>query len=226
MKTYTYDEKTKEFKSEQDALLDPLETQKQGKSVYLLPGNSTYTAPTHQESCVPVWNGSAWEQVEDHRKDKYWLPDDKYGTPGREIKELGPLPEGATLTAPERTLEDYKSLALSNQYQKYEKQKHAIAWLTDGSGYGFDTEQEDQNNWQVALTLMDNDKTMYKVYTDKNNLSAKAFLEVTRSQMMEAGKICKAQQYAAYSGFEQVKAKIEDAAFKEALKPYLPEEMA
>lgn len=226
MKTYTYDEKTKEFKSSQEALVDPLETEKQGKPVYLLPANATFVAPDTKAGCVPVWDGTAWKQVEDHRQDKYWLPEDKYGAPGREMKELGPLPEGATLIAPERTLAELKSLALSYQYSKYDKQKHAIAWLTDGSGYGFDTEQDDQNNWQVALTLMEDDKTMYKVYTDKINLEAKAFLEVTRAQMLEAGKICKAQQYAAYAGFEEVKAIIDNAASKDELQEYLPPEMA
>lgn len=124
------------------------------------------------------------------------------------------------------TFEELKAQALSYQYQLYEAQKHAIAWLEDGSGYGFDTGNDDQNNWQVALTLMDNDVTMYRVYTDKNNLQAKSFLQVTRQQMMEAGKICKAQQYAAYAGFEQVKAYIDNAKTKDELQLYLPAETA
>ena len=124
------------------------------------------------------------------------------------------------------TFEELKQQALNYQYQLYEAQKHAIAWLNDGSGYGFDTESEDQNNWQVALTLMENDVTMYRVYTNKNDLAQKSFLEVTRAQMMEAGQVSKAQQYAAYSGFEAVKAKIENCQNASDLKPYLPTESA
>ncbi|WP_298564707.1 hypothetical protein [uncultured Phascolarctobacterium sp.] len=124
------------------------------------------------------------------------------------------------------TLEELREQALNYQYQKYEAQKHAIVWLNDGSGYGFDCGDDDQNNWQVALTLMVNDITMYRVYIDENNLSKKSFLEVTREQMMEAGNLVKAQQYEAYSGFEKVRAEIANCTTAEQLKPYLPTESA
>ena len=124
------------------------------------------------------------------------------------------------------TFEELKKQALNYQYQLYEAQKHAIAWIDDGSGFGFDTAPEDQNNWQVALTLIENGVTMYKVYTDKNDLSKKSFTQVTEEQMMLAGKKAKAQQLAAYSGFEAVKAKIENCKNESDLKPYLPAETA
>lgn len=124
------------------------------------------------------------------------------------------------------TFAELREQALNYQYQKYEAQKHAIVWLQDGSGYGFDCNDADQNNWQVALTLMENDMTMYKVYTDKNNLSKKVFLEVTRAQMMEAGNLVKAQQYAAYSGFEQVRTEIANCTTVLQLGQYLPTESA
>lgn len=124
------------------------------------------------------------------------------------------------------TFEELKKQALNYQYQLYEAQKHAIAWIDDGSGFGFDTAPEDQNNWQVALTLIENGVTMYKVYTDKIDLSKKSFTQVTEEQMMLAGKKAKAQQLAAYSGFEAVKAKIENCKNESDLKPYLPAETA
>lgn len=124
------------------------------------------------------------------------------------------------------TFEELKQQALNYQYQLYEAQKHAIAWIDDGSGFGFDTAPEDQNNWQVALTLIENGVTMYKVYTDKNDLSKKSFTQVTEEQMMLAGKKAKAQQIAAYSGFEVIKAKIENCKNESDLKPYLPVETA
>lgn len=124
------------------------------------------------------------------------------------------------------TFEELKQQALNYQYQLYEAQKHAIAWIDDGSGFGFDTAPEDQNNWQVALTLMEDDVTMYKVYTNINDLTQKSFLQVTRNQMMEAGNIAKQQQYAAYAGFEKIKAEIENCKTESDLKPYLPVETA
>lgn len=124
------------------------------------------------------------------------------------------------------TFEELKQKALNYQYQLYEAQKHAIAWIDDGSGFGFDTAPEDQNNWQVALTLIEDGVTMYKVYTDKNDLSKKPFTQVTEAQMMLAGRKAKAQQYAAYGNFEKIKAEIENCKTESDLKPYLPAESA
>lgn len=62
--------------------------------------------PSEKENTVAVWNGENWQEVEDNRGVEYWLPEDKYGAPAREMKELGALPEGATLTPPEQTLKE------------------------------------------------------------------------------------------------------------------------
>lgn len=102
MNTHKYNEKTKEYIGTEAAQLDPLETKKQGKNIYLLPANATFTVPQEAaEGFVNVWNGTVWKQVEDHRGTEYWLLGDTYGTPAHVMKELGALPEGATLTPPE-----------------------------------------------------------------------------------------------------------------------------
>ena len=115
MNVYKYDEKTKEYIGTEEALLDPLETEQQGKNIYLLPTNATFIEPSKaQEGYVNVWNGKTWEQVEGNRGVEYWLPEDKFGVPAREMKELGALPEGATLTPPEQTQEE-KNQAQANE---------------------------------------------------------------------------------------------------------------
>lgn len=106
MNVYKYNDNG-EYIGTEEALLDPLETEQQEKEVYLLPANATFTDPPAEKECyVNVWNGEAWEQVEDNRGVEYWLPEDKFGAPAREMKELGALPEGATLTPPEQTQEE------------------------------------------------------------------------------------------------------------------------
>ena len=103
MNVYKYNDNG-EYIGTEKALLDPLETEQQGENIYLLPANATFTAPPEaQEGYINVWNGKAWEQVEDDRGVEYWLPEDKFGAPAREMKELGALPEGATLTPPKQT---------------------------------------------------------------------------------------------------------------------------
>lgn len=106
MNVYKYNENG-EYIGTEEALLDPLETKQQGENIYLLPANATFTEPTDaQEGYVNVWNGEAWEQVEDNRGVEYWLSEDKFGAPARVMKELGALPDGATLTPPEQTQEE------------------------------------------------------------------------------------------------------------------------
>lgn len=61
---YGYDEKTKEFTGTQNAFIDPLETKKQGKNVYLKPANSTNIKPTLEPSTdndMLVFNGKEWQ---------------------------------------------------------------------------------------------------------------------------------------------------------------------
>lgn len=67
-KAYLFDEKTKEYKSEVNAQLDPLESARAGKDIYLLPANATWDKPTPKDGCVAVWNGESWNIVEDNRK--------------------------------------------------------------------------------------------------------------------------------------------------------------
>ena len=108
---YTYDEKTKEYTGTQNAFIDPLETKKQGKNVYLVPANSTNKKPLEtKENQAVIFNGSEWEIIADYRNKTYYI-----GTEQHEMKELGGLPKGATFepVEPEKTLEELKSEKLS-----------------------------------------------------------------------------------------------------------------
>lgn len=109
MNVYKYNDNS-EYIGTEKALLDPLETEQQGENIYLLPANATFTAPpAEKEGFARVWTGEAWQEVEDHRGVEYWLPEDTYGAPAREMKDLGPLPENAIFTPPEQTKEEKKN---------------------------------------------------------------------------------------------------------------------
>jgi len=123
------------------------------------------------------------------------------------------------------TLDEDKATALNYQYQKYQKLKYAIAWLTDGSGYGFDTDKDSQTDWLAVVTVLQTSGAangFYKVYTDKSDTAKKAFAPVTLSQLQEAGNVSRAQQTAAYEGFEQIKAEINSCVTKEEVEKYMP----
>ena len=108
---YGYDKKTKEYTGTQNAFIDPLETKKQGKNVYLVPANATDKKPLKaKENQAVIFNGSEWEIVADYRGKTYYI-----GTEQHEMKELGDLPKGATFepVKPKKTLDELKAEKLS-----------------------------------------------------------------------------------------------------------------
>lgn len=66
MQAYIYDN-DRFYVGEMTCQLDPLESQKQGKDIYLTPANSTSTQPTIIEGAKPRWDGKAWEQYPDDK---------------------------------------------------------------------------------------------------------------------------------------------------------------
>lgn len=106
---YLYQEQSPfEYQSERPAFIDPLETEAQGHDVYMLPPNATFTAPMEaRKGYARCWNKTSqkWEEVEDHRGVKYWLPEQKHGDYPHTMKDLGPLPKGATTTEPPESRE-------------------------------------------------------------------------------------------------------------------------
>jgi hypothetical protein len=103
MLTYKFHTKTREFLYAEKAFLDPLETKAQGKKVYLLPADSTFSEPLAlKENAACVWNGKAWELVEDYRGKVAWKSYDESIV----IKDLGPIPSGYSLVRPEKVLTD------------------------------------------------------------------------------------------------------------------------
>ena len=107
MQVYKYDEKTKEYLGTEQALIDQLESELQGKEIYLLPANATFEKPNLQEGFASVWNDK-WENIEDNRGKEYWLDTDTFGTPAKTMKDLGAFPANAVFTAPVKTLEQLK----------------------------------------------------------------------------------------------------------------------
>lgn len=64
MKAYLYDE-LKRYSGETDCQIDPIESQKQGKKVYLLPADSTFKNPLpEKDGFFVIFNGEDWEYQE------------------------------------------------------------------------------------------------------------------------------------------------------------------
>lgn len=164
MQTYKYNASTKEYLYAEAAFLDPLETKLQGKDVYLIPADSTTEAPLDPKDGHAVcWNGSAWEYIEDHRKQQdrhgshptgqgtpYWLEGDTYQSPARYMEALGPLPEGALLTQPEKPQDviDAETLA-----QAKRERADAVSKITvEVDGLIFDGDETSQDRMSRTIT--------------------------------------------------------------------------
>lgn len=107
MQAYMYSTTTHEFLEPVPCFPDPVRSRKEGSEVYLLPANATFTEPPAKRTgYTAVWNGSGWTEVEDHRGSQYWPKGATSNSAPMEMKELGPLPDGASLTRPEQTDEE------------------------------------------------------------------------------------------------------------------------
>ena len=67
MLAYRYNPETKIFLHSEPAMMDPLETQKAGKNIYLLPANCTFTEPLQEREGYNVvydTKAAAWRYEE------------------------------------------------------------------------------------------------------------------------------------------------------------------
>ncbi|MGM9562123.1 MAG: DUF4376 domain-containing protein [Phascolarctobacterium sp.] len=139
-----------------------------------MPANATDIEPPNQEGYAAVWNSENWDMVEDHRKQKYWLSEDKYGAPAHEMKELGPLPEGATLTAPEKTLDEAKADKV--QQLKWSRDAAEVEPIDyDGNKYDYDDKARDRINAAIiALDTMGEGASIIWTLADNTNVTVTA----------------------------------------------------
>ena len=152
---YGYDEKTKEYTGTQNAFIDPLETKKQGKNVYLVPANATDKKPLDaKENQAVIFNGTEWEIIADYRGKTYYI-----GTEQHEMKELGDLPKGATFdpVEPEKTLEELKSdklAELTSITSKFDNQLVNTDMIIKSSlGFAINADLRSQNNLRGLISV-------------------------------------------------------------------------
>ena len=107
MQAYMYSITTHEFLESVPCFPDPVRLRMEGREVYLLPANATFTEPPAKRTgYTAIWNGSGWIETEDHRGIQYWPKGATYNSASVEMKDLGALPDGASLTRPEQTADE------------------------------------------------------------------------------------------------------------------------
>ena len=170
-KVYQFDVENKTYKGE--LILD--DSDKSPSGAWNVPGDCVEVAPpTPQENYIPVWNGAAWVETEDYRGKEYWLPGDTYGTPGREVKEIGPLPEGAMLTPPEQTIDEVK--VIKKSVLKAERdQKEVLPIEYNGNSFDYGDKARDRINAAIiALDMAGTEATLQWTTADNTNATVTA----------------------------------------------------
>ena len=170
-KVYQFDVENKTYKGE--LILD--DSDKSPSGAWNVPGDCVEVAPpTPQENYIPVWNGAAWVETEDYRGKEYWLPGDTYGTPGREVKEIGPLPEGAMLTPPEQTIDEVK--VIKKSVLKAERdQKEVLPIEYNGNSFDYGDKARDRINAAIiALDMAGEEATLQWTTADNTNATVTA----------------------------------------------------
>ena len=105
MQAYMYSITTHEFLESVPCFPDPVRSRMEGREVYLLPANATFTEPPAKRTgYTAIWNGSGW--IETDRGIQYWPKGATYNSASVEMKDLGALPDGASLTRPEQTADE------------------------------------------------------------------------------------------------------------------------
>lgn len=167
---YQYDEK-KIFKTK--LLLDDSDLSPSGN--WNIPADCTEIAPpAKKENYVAVWNGSTWVETEDYRKKEYWLPGDTYGTPGREVKEIGQLPEGATLTPPEQALDEVKTAKIAELKAERDRREQSVITY-NGNSFDYDDKARDRINAAIiALDMAGAEATLQWTTADNTNATVTA----------------------------------------------------
>lgn len=153
MLIYKYDPTTKEYTGSKPAQRRP-----NGQPITDVLHATTVEPPFLEDKQQAVWNGTAWDVVEDHRKKPgveesgtpYWLPGDTWNTPARYMTELGLLPEGALLEAPAKTDEELAAETLAQA--KAERADAVSKIIVTIDGMTFDGDEISQERMSRTIT--------------------------------------------------------------------------
>lgn len=160
MIAYTYDPHTFEYLGIETIFESPLE-----QGTYLVPVNATLQHPTlpqeKNKTCVFSTASQTWSVLEDHRQvpgadgklcggTPYWLVGDSCESPARYMEVLGPLPTGALLKAPEKTLSEVKAEKIS-QINTETSAKILTGFTYKGYKYSYD--RDDQQNFADTAVI-------------------------------------------------------------------------
>lgn len=191
MLIYKYDPKTKELTGSRPAQKRP-----NGQPITDVLNATTVEPPVLADKQQTVWNGTAWDIVEDHRKKPgvegsgtpYWLPGDAWNTPARYMTKLGPLPEGALLEAPAKTDEEVAAEELAQAKAERADAVSKITVIVDGMVFdGDEVAQERMARTITAAVATGEDMSAATNWVLADNTVAKVSITQLAQALRAAG---------------------------------------
>lgn len=152
MKAYTYDTEQKNiFREEVDCQKDPVESKKQGKDVWLLPGNATFEKPPEaEEGYAILFENGHWVKKHDYKGKTYYVTADGYYGSPKEMKDYGDLPEGCSFDRPPMTAEEQAKADLDAA--KATRATKVDALTVTVKGMVFDADETSQNRMSRVVS--------------------------------------------------------------------------
>ena len=193
MLIYKYDPITKELTGSHPAQKRP-----NGQPITDVLHATTVEPPLLEDKQQAVWNGTAWDVVEDHRKKlgvpdsgtPYWFPGDAWNTPARYMTELGPLPEDALLEAPAKTDEELAAEELAQAKAERADAVSKITVIVDGMVFdGDETSQERMARTITAAVATGEDMSATATWVLADNTIAPPSIQQLAQALRAAGEM-------------------------------------
>ena len=145
MKAYTYDTENKNlFREEVECQRDPKESARQGKDIWLLPGDATFEKPPEKEDgYVIIFENGHWVKKHNYKGKQYYVIAEGYNGSPREMKDYGDLPEGCSFGRPTMTAEEQAKADLDAAKAERATQVGRLTVTVDGMV--FDADEISQN---------------------------------------------------------------------------------
>ena len=191
MMLYKYEPTTKELTGSKPAQKRP-----NGQPITDVLNATTVEPPFLEDKQQAVWNGTAWDVVEDHRKKPgvldsgtpYWLPGDAWNTPARYMTELGPLPEDAILEAPAKTDEEVAAEEMAAAKAERADAVSRITVTVDGMVFdGDETSQERMSRTITAAVATGEDMSATTTWVLADNTVAQVSMQQLARALRAAG---------------------------------------
>ena len=146
MKAYKYNFENKKYEGEVTCQIDPLESEKAGKKIYLLPADCTYEVPPEEKDGFDiVWNGDAWEYKELKKEPEHNVPtEDELKAQVRSVRNQ------YLKQTDEFMIVDYP--ITSTQKSKYKRYRTYLRDYPDSSEDWFEHEPMSFDEWSTSQT--------------------------------------------------------------------------